>query len=325
LSFTAKIDYQNSLFSARRQIYLPVYGFILAVDSLETTGLKETMSKIVIITDTDSSLPQQMATEFGICQVPIGIHFDGESYTTGLDMDDRLLFEKVDKLKRLPSTSAPSPADFIHAFETAFEQGADAIICVCVSSLVSSTYSSAMTACEHFPGREIRVVDSLNLSMAQGFMVLAAAEAVSKNVSTAEIVAHVEEIGKKMHTFALLSTLKYLALSGRVGKFVAGLADTFNIKPILMVKNGKLDLLEKIRTRKKAVDRLLTLLGEAVQDKKIERLAVIHVNDLQGAAELEVLLRAAFACPEKIIVAEFTPGLSVHAGSGVVGVVVQTD
>jgi DegV family protein with EDD domain len=127
-----------------------------------------------------------------------------------------------------------------------------------------------------------------------------------------------------MHTFAVLSTLKYLALSGRVGKFVAGLADTFNIKPILKVKDGKLDLLEKIRTRKKAIDRMISLLNESVQGKKIERVAVIHVNDPQGAVELEILLRAALPFSEKMIITEFTPGLSVHAGSGVVGVVVQT-
>jgi len=283
------------------------------------------MAKIAIISDTDSSLPQPMAAEYGIRQVPISIHFEGESFITGLDIDDRQLFEKVDQLNRLPSTSAPSPADFIGAFEAAFAEGAEAIVCVCVSSLVSSTYSSAVAACEHFPGREIRVIDSLNLSMAEGFMALAAAEMAANHASTAEIATHVGALGKQMHTFALLSTLKYLALSGRVGKFVAGLADTFNIKPILMVKDGRLDLLEKIRTRKKAVERLMTLLAAAVGDKKIERLAVIHVNDLQGAAEMETLLRARFACPEKIVVAEFTPGLSVHAGSGVVGVVIQTD
>ena len=282
------------------------------------------MPKIMVMTDTDSSLPKQLAADYGIQQVPIRIHFDNETFTTGLDIDDRLLFEKVDQLNRLPTTSAPSPADFISAYEAAFAQGSDAIVCVCVSSQVSSTFSSAMTAREHFTGKEIRVIDSSNLSMAQGFMALAAAEAASKNASLDDIVARVEETGKGMHTFAVLSTLKYLALSGRVGKFVAGLADTFNIKPILKVKDGKLDLLEKIRTRKKAIDRMISLLNESVQGKKIKRVAVIHVNDPQGAVELEILLRAALPFSEKMIITEFTPGLSVHAGSGVVGVVVQT-
>jgi DegV family protein with EDD domain len=286
---------------------------------------KEVMPKIVIVTDTDSSLPQHVAAAYQIRQVPIAIHFENESFTTGVDINDSLLFEKVDSLNRLPTTSAPCPADFIGAFEDAFIEGAEAVVCICVSSQISSTYSAAVTACEHFPGRDIKVVDSSNLSMAQGFIVMAAAEAAQKGASSTEIVQLAQDVGRHMHTYAVLSTLKYLALSGRVGKFVAGVADTFNIKPILTVKNGKLDLLEKIRTRKKAVERILSLTDHAVQGKQIKRAAVIHVNDTAGAAEMEKLLRSTFACPQEIIIAEFTPGLSVHAGSGVVGVVIQTD
>ena len=282
------------------------------------------MAKTAIITDTDSSLPTQIAAKYGIYQVPIGIHFDGKSYSTGLDIDDRLLFEKVDRLNRLPTTSAPNPADYINAYEAAFMQGAEEIVCICVSSRISATYCSAVTAREHFPGREIRVVDSLNLTMAQGFMVMTAAEAASSNASSAEIVDLVEETGKNLHVFAVLSTLKYLALGGRVDRKFALLADTINIKPILTMKDGKLDLLEKVRTHKKAVQRLLALVANAVQDKKIVRLALVHVNEVEGATEMETLLRRTFSCPPDITIAEFTPGLSVHTGSGVVGVVVQT-
>ncbi|MHC1770468.1 MAG: DegV family protein [Flexilinea sp.] len=282
------------------------------------------MAKIAIITDTDSSLPSQMAAEFGIRQVPIGIHFTGESYTTGIDIDDRRLFEKVDKLSCLPTTSAPNPADFINVFEAAFKQGSEAIVCICVSKEASSTYDSAATACGQFPERDIRIIDSLSMSMEQGFMALAAADAAKRDAGIDEIVARVEEIRKKMHTYAMLSTLKYLAMSGRASKFVTGLADTFNIKPILTIKEGKLDMLEKVRTRKKAIDRLLVLLDEAVKNKGIDRMAVIHTNDLQSAIEMETILRATFQCPEEIIIAELTPGLSVHTGAGVVGVVVQT-
>jgi DegV family protein with EDD domain len=135
----------------------------------------------------------------------------------------------------------------------------------------------------------------------------------------------VVETGKKMRTFAVVPSLKYLALSGRVSKFVSGLANTLNIKPILSVRDGKLDLLEKVRTQKKAIDRMLALIAKAAKGKKIERAAIIHVNNLPGAEELEGLLREYLHCPENIIITAFTPGLSVHTGSGVVGVVIQTD
>lgn len=282
------------------------------------------MKNIAVITDSDSSLPKELAAAYGIVQVPITVHFENESFTTGVDIDDRLLFEKVDRLKKLPTTSAPSPAAFQSAFEDAFQKGAEAIVCICVSSKVSSTYSSALSACETFPGREIRVIDSLNLSMGQGFMAINAVEAARAGASLEEITALVDENGKHLHLFAVLPTLKYLALSGRVGKFVAGMADTLNIKPILTIQDGKLVLLERIRTRSKAVERMLALVKEKVADQPVEKIALIHINNLEGARELQKLLCQVIHCPENIITAEFSAGLSVHAGTGVVGVVVQT-
>lgn len=282
------------------------------------------MQKVAVITDTDSSLPPQLAESYGIRQVPITVHFDDESYEAGVDIDDELLFEKVDRRNKLPTTSAPAPKAFETAFQAAFAGGADAIVCVCVSSLVSATFQAARMACEAFPGREIEVVDSFNLSMGQGFMALAAAEAARSGAGLAEIVAAAQDAGQRTHTYAVLSTLKYLALSGRVGKFVAGMADTLNIKPILTIQNGKLDLLEKVRTRKKAVQRMLDLTRRSVDGKPIVRAAVLHVNDLVGAQALLNQLCSEFVMPESTLTVPFGPGLSVHAGSGVVGVVIQT-
>jgi len=161
--------------------------------------------------------------------------------------------------------------------------------------------------------------------MGQGFMVLAAAEALEKGATKAEAAKIAESVGQRLHTYAVLSTLKYLALSGRVGKLAAGMADTLNIKPLLTVRDGKLDLLEKVRTRKKAIERLLDLVKTDVSGKSVVRLAVIHVTDPEGANQLQEELRSTIPCPHEIITAEFSAGLSVHAGKGVVGVVVQTD
>lgn len=283
------------------------------------------MSKIAIITDTDSSLPTELAARYNIRQVPITVHFGEESFTTGVDIDDRLVFEKIDRLNKLPTTSAPSPGAFSAAYEQAFQEGAEAIVCVCVSSKVSATYNSALTACDQFPGREIRVVDSLNLAMGQGFMVLAAAEAAESGAGVDQVVEAALEAGKRAHVYAVLPTLKYLALSGRVGKFVAGFANTLNIMPVLTVKEGKLDLLERIRTRKKAIERMLELTRQSLSGKPVVRAAIIHVNNLKGAQELQEQLCAAIPCPTEIITAEFTPGLSVHAGTGVVGVVLLAE
>ena len=282
------------------------------------------MKKIAVITDTDSSLPREIAAKYGIRQVPITVHFDEETFRTGIDIDDELLFQKVDRLNRLPTTSAPSPGAFMESFQEAFDDGADDIVCICVSSKVSATYAAALTACEHFPDHSIRVIDSSTLSLGQGFMAIEAAQAVQEGASMDEVVARSLNVGSRLHIFAVLATLKYLALSGRVGKLVAGMADTLNIKPILTVQDGKLDLLERVRTRKKAIGRMFELVGTAVNGKRIEKVGIIHGNHLQGAIELQSQLCEKFACPEDVIIAEFTAGLSVHAGSGVVGLVILT-
>lgn len=279
------------------------------------------MTKVAIVTDTDCSIPYDISQKYGIQQVPITIHFPDQSFTTGIDIDDDLLFQKIDRLNKLPTTAAPSPNAFASAYQKAFQEGASAVVCICVSSAISATYNSAVTACDLFPGRDITVIDSRLVSMGQGFMALAAAEAAKAGAEKEEVIKAAEDVGGRVQLFALLSTLKYLAMSGRVGKLVAGMADTLDIKPILSMNDGKLDLLERIRTRKKAQERLLELTGQALNGKKIERASVIHVNNLEGARELQKQLCERLGCPSEVITAEFTPGLSVHAGNGIVGTV----
>lgn len=282
------------------------------------------MPEIAIVTDTDCSLPLELSERYGIRQVPITIHFGEDMYTSGKDIDDRMLFENIRKRGRMPTTSAPPPAAFAAAFEAALASGAKSVICICVSSKVSATYTSAVNAAGMFAERDITVVDSLNLTMGQGFMVLAAAEAAARGAGKAEILAAVASTGQRLHTYAVLATLKYLAMSGRVGKITAGMADTLNIKPILTVSDGKLDMLERIRTRKKAMERLIDLVRTAAGDRPIDRAAIIHINNRAEANDLHDQLCSAMPFPREVITTEFTPGLSVHAGEGVVGVVFQT-
>jgi DegV family protein with EDD domain len=280
------------------------------------------MPGYAIITDTDSSLPTDLAAQWGIRQVPITIHFGQETFQAVEEINDARLFKRIDREGRLPTTSAPSPGKFAQAYQDAFSAGAEAVICFTVSAGVSASYNAAMSAREMLPDRDITVVDSGSLSIAQGFVVLAAAEAARAGALKAEILDCAEDVRRRTHLFAALSTLKYLAMSGRVGHVAAGMANILNIKPILTIREGKLELLERVRTRTKAWERVLELCEGAVGSRSIERLAILHVDVPADARHFDELFCSRLRCPPGILTAELTPGLSVHSGKGLVGAVI---
>lgn len=280
------------------------------------------MSRIAVITDTDASLPLDVAARYGIGLVPILVNFGDTSLRSGIDIGDTEVFERVDREGRLPTTAAPSPGQFQQAFEEAFAQGAEAIVCLCVSAAISGTYNAALVAAQALEGRPIRVIDSRTLSMEQGYMALAAAEAAQAGASLDEVVAQAEAVGRRCVLYAALATLKYLAMSGRVGHLAAGMASLLSVKPILTVRDGKLDLLEKVRTQRKAWERVIELTSLALSGAAPERVAILHVAANEDARAFEALLRARIPCPKEIMTVELGAGLSVHSGAGMVGVTV---
>jgi DegV family protein with EDD domain len=277
------------------------------------------MSNIAIVTDTDASLPYDIAARYMITQVPITVHFGDEVLETGIDIDDAVLFKRIDQEGRLPTTAAPAPGKFVSAYQDALDQGADEVICFTVSSEVSATYNAAVTAMNMLSEHKITVVDSRSLSAGQAFQVLAAAEAAQQGKSKAEILKIASDVLTHTHFYAALSTLKYLAMSGRVGHLAAGMANLLNIKPVLTIQDGKLEMLEKVRTKKKSWARTIELIQNSVGNSLIQRMAISHVAVPEEAKEFENLLRSNIDCPDEILITELTPGLSVHSGAGLVG------
>jgi DegV family protein with EDD domain len=282
------------------------------------------MPRIAIITDTDSSLPLDLASEYNIVEVPIIVQFGDESYRDVYDIDNAEVFARVDREGKLPTTAAPSPGTFVDAYQAAFDAGSDQILCLTISSEMSAVYTAALSAAEMFPGKTIKVVDSRTVAYAEGLMSIEAAKAIANGASMDEAVAMAVNLRDRSHLFAALSTLKYLAMSGRVGQVAAGFGSLLEIKPILTLRNEKLEMLERIRTQGKAWTRVIDLAMEASGGSDVESLAILHVNAPEAACLFEQQVRAALACPPEIRHVEMTPGLSIHTGPGLVGVVLVT-
>jgi DegV family protein with EDD domain len=284
------------------------------------------MPKISIITDTDSSLPEEMAAAHHILQVPISIHLDEDFSGTDLTINNAALFKKIDAVGKLPTTAAPNPALFVEYFERVFEtEKPDTLIYFAISSEMSATIKSAQTAAQELKGLDIRVIDTNSLCMAQGYMVLAAAEAAVNGASVESVIEAAEKMRENTFLYAALSTLKYLSMSGRVSHVAAGMAGMLDIKPILSVQNGKLTMLEKVRTRSKSWQRVIELVKVDVGDHSIQRVSILHVNDAGSARVFEKLLRDNLDCPADIPMVDMNPGLSVHTGAGLVGVCLVID
>ena len=282
------------------------------------------MAPIAIITDTDSSLPLDLARKYNIVEVPILVQFGEESFRDVYDIDNAAVFARVDREGKLPHTAAPSPGIFVEAYQAAFDAGADQILCLTISSEMSAVYTAALSAADMFTGKNIKVVDSRTVAFGEGLMAIEAAKAIANGASMDEAIAQAENIRSRTHLFAALSTLKYLAMSGRVGQVAAGVGSLLEIKPILTLQNEKLELLERIRTQGKAWGRLIELVIEASGGLAVEQVAILHVNAPEAACQFELQVRAALDCPPEMRHVEMTPGLSLHTGAGLVGIVLVT-
>ncbi len=270
----------------------------------------------LVITDTIPAAPKWRAG-YNILQVPSRVHL--RHFRT--DQHHECACSKIDEVGKPPTTAAPNPAIFVEYFKRVLqEEKPDTLLYFAISSAMSATIQSAQIAADDLKEYDIRVIDSHTLSMAQGYMVLAAAEAAKNGATVEEVIKAAEDTRDRTVLYGALSTLKYLAMSGRVSHVAAGMAGMLDIKPILSVRDGKLNMLEKVRARKKSWLRTIALLRADVRGGAIEKIAVLHVNDMPAARQFEAILKSELECPAETPIVDINPGLSVHTGAGMVGV-----
>ncbi len=282
------------------------------------------MGRIAFVTDSTAAVPDDQVREHSITVVPLQVIFGTESFRDGVDLTQQEFFDRLKAAKNLPTTSQPSVADFEAAYRKLLEDpDVESIISIHLSSrLPSGTYSSANQAAERVSAgtqKKISVIDSHSAYMGEGIMVINASRASKEGKSHDEVVKMVEEMRPKVTVLLLVDTLENLQKGGRIGGAQAFLGGLLNIKPILQVKEGRVEPLERVRTRRKAMERLVEIAAEATKGKRCQ-IAVGHAQAPEDALALSKLIHEKMDVAEEFN-SELGPVLATHTGPGVLGFV----
>ncbi|MEW5869262.1 MAG: DegV family protein [Chloroflexota bacterium] len=272
--------------------------------------------KIAIVTDGACSITPAEGHDLGLEIIPIYINFELGEYLAGVNLSSDEFYRLLRQSKQLPKTSQPTAQDFLKVYSELAKQ-VDEIVTVTVSHHLSATIDSACMACQQMPDFPIYVVDTQSVSMGQCLLALAALRAAREGRSGEQIARMVETLASRLELICAVDTLEYLHKGGRIGGATAFLGSALSIKPILYIKDGRIEPLERQRTRKRAIARLLELLEERVGSQEIHA-AVLHCDAAEEARDLAEQISARFNCAEMHTV-EAGPVIGTHAGPGTLG------
>jgi DegV family protein with EDD domain len=278
------------------------------------------MAQVRIVTDSLSDIPTEIAQELDIIRVPCFVHFGEESYRDRVDLTPTEFYDKLRNSNIIPTTSQASPGTFLEIFGE-LSKTTNQIYSIHSVKTLTGMYNSARVSADALKvtdpfGLQIEVVDSRATSMGLGWLAIYAARAARYGYALDEIKDLIADVIPRTHCIAMLDTLDYAVRGGRLGKGSAVIGSLLNVKPIISLVNGEVLLVEKIRTQKRAVERIADIvLGSG----PIQELAIIHA----AAHEMAEALRRHFAetwFEEQIMVCETGPVIGAHTGPGAVGV-----
>ncbi len=271
-----------------------------------------------IVTDSTSDLTAEQLRQHGITMVPLNVHFGEEVFRDQIDLGPPRFFEKLKASPTLPKTSQPSPGQFEEAYRGLAPE-ADEIVSIHISTRLSATAQSAQLAVQQMGGPpRIEVVDSRTTSVALGILAIEAARLAREGLGATAIAEAVRDMSARMRLIFFVDTLEYLQRGGRIGKAQAFLGSLVNIKPLLHVVDGEVQPLERVRTRQKAVDRLIAAIDSA---PPAAWFAILH-DQSPSATEVALLIQHAArrVDGEHVLVSPYGPVIGTHVGPGALGV-----
>ncbi len=277
------------------------------------------MPKIAVVTDSTTYMPPELVKKYDISVAPQVLIWGDQTYKDGVDIQSGEFFTRLKTARIMPTTSQVAVISFQEIFQDLVRKGFE-VLAVLVSSKLSGTVQSAIQARDLMGAArdKVNIVDSQSVAMALGFQTLAVARAIEAGVNLKEAIALAERSQEYTGVFFAVDTLEFLHRGGRIGGAQRFLGTMLNMKPILAIQDGRVEGIERIRTKSKAQDRVLELTIEKVAGRTPVHLATLHANAAEDARAL--LTRAEEALkPVESVFTEVSPTVGTHAGPGTVG------
>jgi len=277
-------------------------------------------SKVAVVTDSIANIPKQMVEQYRIGIVPITLLVQGKLYRDGVDITPSEAYELFLQDPNSFKTSPASPGHYLEAYREA-NKYAESILCITLSSGLSTGYDMACAAKEQarseLPEALIEVMDSQNVTAAEGFIALAAARTAMQGKDLAEVVKIAEEVKDKVTFLVLLDTIRHVYRTGRIPKVASQIGSMLSIKPILTSSSGLVRFKGIVRNREKGIKRILEILRNEVGQSPVH-VAVMHAYALDEAERLKDRISSEFNCAE-LFITEFSPVMGYATGTGTLG------
>jgi DegV family protein with EDD domain len=281
------------------------------------------MSRVAVVTDSCASIPESLIEALKIHWVPYYIHRGEEILRDLVTAKRDTFYQWMATAKQLPTTASPGPGDYLRTYEqVADEEDTDEIVSIHMTSKGSGAYQAAKVAqsmlSELVPSLRVEVIDTLNVSMCQGWMVIEAARAALEGKSLSSVAGLVQKMIPTTHMIQTADTLRYLYMGGRIGRAKQLVGSLLNIKPLIGMEDGVIVPLGQVRSRWQAYNRMVEMVETAVGKAAEIRVACVHAAAQEEAEKLKSMVEARLTCVECLI-AELSPALGVHTGPGTAG------
>jgi len=268
--------------------------------------------RFAVVTDSTADLPEEWRTRYGIAVVPLKVIFENETFRDRVDITDEEFFRRLGTATKLPTTSAPSPGEFADVYSKLAEDH-DGCISIHLGAQLSATVQAAQIGAESVEGFKVKVIDSETVTMPIAFLCKVAAE----SETLAEATAAVEERVPKCRVLALLDTLRYLEMGGRLSRAQAMIGTMLDLKPLLLVADREIKPVERVRTRSRAITRMVEFLRAELP---VEHVAVVHAQAPEEAETIAAGLRLELP-DQEIVIGEIGAVLGTHTGPRALGAV----